>query len=258
MMLALEIASSVLLFIVLLLLYRNERSRQRSKEELKDQQEDIRIKNEQIEASLQEKEVMLKEIHHRVKNNLQLVSSLLQLQSTKFDDPEVLKALEEGQGRVQSMAMIHQMLYENEDLSRINLDDYLQNLWQSVSQSFGELSPNIEVEQTRSNLVVEVDTAVPVGLIANELFYNCFKYAFDGKKAGKVKMGLSPDTDDNYRFDVIDNGNGLPPDFDERKKKSLGMRLVDMLSRQLDGSVEYIPEESGTHVKVIFSTNWKE
>lgn len=211
-----------------------------------------------IARSLEEKEVLLKEIHHRVKNNLQLVSSLLQLQSNKFEDELVIKALEEGQGRIQSMAMIHQMLYENEDLTHIGLHAYLHDLSESVRQAFGDLADHVDWHQEKSDLEVNIDTAVPIGLIANELIYNCFKYAFAGKEHGKITLEITHDQEDNYCMQIADDGHGLPEDFKNRKKQSLGMRLVEALSRQLDGKVEFGQQDVGTEVKVYFRLDWNE
>lgn len=250
--------SIVLALAVVWFIYRNAVVHAKATKKLAAQKRAIEERNETIQSSLKEKEVLLKEIHHRVKNNLQLVSSLLQLQSGKFEDPEVLKALEEGQGRVQSMAMIHQMLYENEDLTSIDLDVYFDNLLTSIRSSFGELSADIKIHHAKSGLHVEPDTVVPLGLICNELFYNCFKYAFTGKEAGNIFISLEQEREDSYRLTIKDDGNGLPKDFDQRSKKSLGVRLVNMLSRQLDGKVEYDGAQGGTLVQVYFRLDWKE
>lgn len=257
--------SVALTLTVIILMYRNQRidaatrtEMNDQKEELKAQKEALKEQHDLIQQQLEEKEVLLKEIHHRVKNNLQLVSSLLQLQSSKFSDPEVLKALEEGQGRVQSMAMIHQMLYENEDLTEIDLDEYFENLWKSIRLSFGELSHHVEIKGTQSNLHVNIDTAVPLGLIGNELLYNCFKYAFAGKDKGVISYHFEQVDDQSYCLSVADDGSGLPENFGQIKKKSLGMRLVEMLSRQLDGKVEYESKSTGTTVKVFFRLDWSE
>jgi two-component sensor histidine kinase len=257
--------SVALTLTVIVLMYRNQRIDEGNRKEmdeqkdaLRDQQAALKEQQDLIEQQLQEKEVLLKEIHHRVKNNLQLVSSLLQLQSSKFTDPEVLKALEEGQGRVQSMAMIHQMLYENEDLTDIDLDEYFENLWKSIRMSFGELSHHVEIKSTQSNLSVNIDTAVPLGLIGIELLYNCFKYAFQGKEKGVIAYQFEQIEDKSYCLTVSDDGHGLPEDFKLIKKKSLGTRLVEMLSRQLDGKVEYLSTGDGTTVKVFFRLDWSE
>jgi two-component sensor histidine kinase len=257
--------SVALTLTVFVLMYRNQRIDAATRDELNEQKEELRNQKEAlkeqhdlIQQQLQEKEVLLKEIHHRVKNNLQLVSSLLQLQSSKFSDPEVLKALEEGQGRVQSMAMIHQMLYENEDLTDINLDEYFEHLWKSIRMSFGELSNHVEIKGAKSNMHVNIDTAVPLGLIGNELLYNCFKYAFQGKEQGVIAYQFEKIEDKSYCLSMSDDGHGLPEDFGSIKKKSLGMRLVEMLSRQLDGKVEYVSDGSGTTVRVFFRLDWSE
>ena len=227
-------------------------------QELASQKQELEHQHNLIVSSLEEKEVLLKEIHHRVKNNLQLVISLLQLQSSKFDDPQVVAALDESQGRVQSMAMIHQMLYENEDLSEIELDTYILDLSESIRESFGQMANHIQWEQNTCDLAVNIDTAVPLGLIVNELIYNCFKYAFPENMEGKISLNINVLEDGNYRLTVADNGKGLPADFKQRKKKSLGMRLVEALSRQLDGRAEYTAGVKGTEVNVYFRLDWSE
>jgi two-component sensor histidine kinase len=205
-----------------------------------------------IEQALREKEVLLKEIHHRVKNNLQLISSLLQLQTGKFTDPEVIRSLEEGQGRIKSMAVIHQMLYENEDISSISIDQYFGKLSQNIRISFGEMAEKVTVNLKPSGLMVNIDTAVPVGLITNELLYNCFKYAFIGKDTGEINLTVVELEPEKYLLTISDDGNGLPPNFEETSKTSLGMRLVRMLAMQLDGNVEFITDGIGTTAKVSF------
>ena len=211
----------------------------------------IRIvsKNEVISKSLSERESLLKEIHHRVKNNLQIIASLLYLQSGKFEDEDIKKVLEEGQGRVRSMALIHQKLYENEDLKSIPFGEYLQELVSEIRASFGMDKIQLNIEA--SNVYFDVDTAVPLGLIVNEIATNAFKYAFLKKSEGMLSISLTEENE-QYALNVKDNGSGIPEEVDIRKTKSLGLRLVRMLSQQLEGDFEF-SVENGTAFELKFA-----
>ncbi len=202
-----------------------------------------------IEKSLEERESLLKEIHHRVKNNLQIIASLLYLQSGKFENEDFKKVLEEGQGRVRSMALIHQKLYENEDLKSIPFGEYLQELVSEIRASFG--MNNIELNIEAKNIYFDVDTAVPLGLIVNEMATNAFKYAFDKEQKGNISIFLT-EKDGEYLLNVKDDGKGIPDEIDIRKTKSLGLRLVRMLSQQLEGDFEF-QSDNGTSFELRFA-----
>ncbi|WP_370089519.1 two-component regulator propeller domain-containing protein [Ekhidna sp.] len=202
-----------------------------------------------IERALIERESLLKEIHHRVKNNLQIIASLLYLQSGKFDDEDFKKVLEEGQGRVRSMALIHQKLYENEDLKSIPFEEYLEELVSEIRASFGLRNVNLHIEA--KNIYFDVDTAVPLGLIVNELATNAFKYAFDSEKNGTFSITLTQQSD-VFTLHITDDGKGLPEAIDIRKTKSLGLRLVRMLSQQLEGDFHF-ESNQGTHFQLKFA-----
>lgn len=201
-----------------------------------------------IEKALKERESLLKEIHHRVKNNLQIIASLLYLQSGKFEDEDYKKVLEEGQGRVRSMALIHQKLYENDDLKNIPFEEYLIELVSEIRASFG--MSNIKLNITAGNVSFDVDTAVPLGLIVNELATNAFKYAFEGNK-GAFSIFLTKE-DETYILNVQDDGKGVSDEIDIRKTKSLGLRLVRMLSQQLEGDFEF-ENQNGTNFQLKFA-----
>ncbi len=239
------IGGAIVLLGVGIIIYRSNKAKALANKELAEQK---RV----IEQALEEKEALLKEIHHRVKNNLQLVSSLLQLQSKKFKDPEIIKAMEEGQGRVKSMAIIHEMLYQNENIINIPFKSYLQSLVQNINISFGESANDIKVTMEVPDVAFNVDTAIPLGLIMNELIYNCFKYAFDEKQQGHVNISLKDRGADSYVLNIVDNGKGLPDDFEQRKSKSLGLRLVTMLSKQLEGELAFESSEKGTSINIWF------
>ena len=205
----------------------------------------------ELKRSLEERESLLKEIHHRVKNNLQVIASLLYLQSGKFKDEDFKKVLEEGQGRVRSMALIHQKLYENDDLKSIPFNEYLNELVSEIKASFGNEMTKITLDIRAENIFFDVDTAVPLGLIVNELATNAFKYAFNNKPSGSFSIFLSED-DGTYTLNIRDDGNGIPEEVDIRKTKSLGLRLVRMLSQQLEGDFE-IKNENGTSFELKFA-----
>lgn len=192
---------------------------------------------EQIKTSLHEKEVLLKEIHHRVKNNMQVITSLLSLQSKTIGDSKALAVFEDSQNRVKSMALIHETLYQSKDLSRINFAEYLQKLVAHVSRSY-RIRPNaVKINLHVNDVALPIDTAVPCGLIINELASNALKYAFPADTKGEINITFAH-ADDQYTLCVSDTGVGLPPDFDPEQGKSLGMKLVRMLTSQLSGEME--------------------
>ncbi len=204
-----------------------------------------------IEKSLTERESLLKEIHHRVKNNLQIIASLLYLQSGKFDDEDYRKVLEEGQGRVRSMALIHQKLYENEDLKSIPFDEYLTELVTEIRASFGAEMKKVNININAENIQFDIDTAIPLGLIVNEMATNAFKYAFDDLESGSFSIAIHRE-ENMYNIKIQDDGKGIPEAIDLRKAKSLGLRLVRMLSQQLEGEFQF-HTTNGTSFELKFA-----
>lgn len=192
---------------------------------------------EEIKLSLKEKEVLLKEIHHRVKNNLQIITSLLNLQSAQIKDPEALLMFRESQARVRSMALIHEKLYQSKDLARIDFAGYVRELMVYLFRSYTVSPDQIQTELDTSDIYLGIDTAIPCGLIISELVTNSMKYAFPGGKRGKIYVGLHPLEDGNLELKVVDNGVGLPDDFDWRESDSLGLQLVSTLTAQLHGKM---------------------
>ena len=198
-------------------------------------------KSEQlIRNSLQEKEVLLREIHHRVKNNLQVISGMLELQAALVKDPSARTALQEGRNRVMTMALIHQKLYQSQDMAQVHMASYLQSLVGDLFSAYGvdkeKISLKIQAEAVRLNL----DTAIPFGLLVSELVTNAIKYAFppdheDGK--GEVAVSFRELEDGNYLLTVSDNGVGLPDEFDLDTAASLGLKLVHTMVEQLGGEV---------------------
>lgn len=209
----------------------------------------IQGQKEEIGRSLQEKEVLLREIHHRVKNNLQIVSSLLQSQADLVDDPSVARLFEEGQQRIFSMALIHQNLYQSEQIGDVLMPSYLTELTTNIERSFS--SPEkISLELRVDDESVDIDTAVPLGLILNELITNAYKYAFPNSGAGLIVVELKR-LAGQLLLRVSDNGVGMPPNHNPGSGDSLGLSLVHGLVRQLGGSIEW-SKGSGTSVAIQF------
>jgi two-component sensor histidine kinase/HAMP domain-containing protein len=208
---------------------------------------------QQIKASLQEKEVLLREIHHRVKNNLQIISSLLNLQSKRIQDEHALNLLRDSQNRVRSMALIHQKLYDSRDLARIDFAGYLRSLASALFSSYGIGSQGISLKLSVDDIRLDINTAVPCGLIINELIANSLKHAFPTGQ-GEISVDLHPDGDDAVALTVSDNGGGFPEDLDFRKTDSLGLQLVNTLTKQLGGTIE-LDRSTGTAFKLKFPTS---
>ncbi|HTP64441.1 MAG TPA: ATP-binding protein [Geobacteraceae bacterium] len=209
---------------------------------------------ESLRKSLSEKEVLLKEIHHRVKNNMQVISSLVSLQAAGSQDETVREVLNDVTGRVRSMALVHEKLYQSSDLARIDFAEYTRSLLNSFWRSHGAIASTVRLNLDLQPVTLPVDTAVPCGLILNELAGNALKHAFKGRSDGEVTVSLAAGTDGKVRLRVADNGVGLPEGFDWRNARSLGLRLVQMLAGQMDAEVE-VSSEGGTRFEIIFALN---
>ena len=212
---------------------------------------------ERILAQLAEKEVLLKEIHHRVKNNLNIVSSLLDLQADSIKDENVLKVFRESQNRIRSIALIHEKLYQAKDLARINFGDYVEDLVLSVMNTFGMDIFQHTVKFDIKNVHLNVDTAIPCSLVINELVSNSLKHAFPEGKNGEIFIGLKSIAEKKFELIVWDNGVGLPKGLDFRTTKSLGLQLVIALVKQLEGEIE-LSFDKGTVFKIRFAELQKE
>jgi two-component sensor histidine kinase len=206
----------------------------------------------QISASLEEKEVLLKEIHHRVKNNLQVISSLLNLQSDKANDPAAVALLAESKDRVKAMSLIHEKLYQSSNLSRIDFGEYVDGLVSSLLGSntvlLGSVSPRIETDSVQ----LDLNAAIPCGLIVNELVTNALKHAFRDGAQGKVWVELKRNNG-SVSLTVGDDGVGLPDGWDIQSSESLGMQLVAALVGQLDARLT-LNREGGTEFVITFGT----
>ena len=229
------IVITLLLLLLLVILYQNYVSNKK--------------KNKLLENQNKEKEFLLKEIHHRVKNNLEIVSSLLSLQSAQTENITVIEAMQESQNRVQSMSMIHQRLYQGKNLGTIEMKDYFINLGKHVIDSFGA-EQRIVLECDMETMELDVDTAVPLGLIVNELITNALKYAFPKDRKGKLNVNLTQLGKNKLALKVIDNGIGQEDD-DFTKGKGFGMQLIQLLTQQLNGTMEHV-KSNGTIVAFEF------
>ncbi len=210
------------------------------------------IKNlqKQIENSLKEKDVLLKEIHHRVKNNLQIIISLLNLQSGYIKDEFTLKAVKDGQNRVRSMALVHEKFYQAEELTEINFNEYLEKLCHYLYQSYGDKTDRINLTVTGDSVGLDMDTAMPCGLLVNEVVSNAYKYAFPTPMKGFININLTK-VKSSVKMVIHDNGIGLAIDFEIEKTDSLGMQLIQALTSQLDGELK-ISKENGTTFEITF------
>ena len=237
------IALVVLALIIITLLYRQYRSKQKSSNL-------ISRKNEQLQHYLSEKEWLLKEIHHRVKNNLQIVISLLNSQSAYIDNDVALTAIHDSQHRVHAMSLIHQKLYGSENVSSIDVSVYVRELVSYLADSF-DTGQRIRFELKIEPLEMDVSQAVPLGLILNEAITNSIKYAFPDGRNGVISISLSKTDLHHYLLTISDNGIGMPAGFDNKKPGSLGMSLMKGLSEDLDGNFS-IENNNGTAIKISF------
>ena len=215
----------------------------------KEQTELLNAKNKLIEEALEEKQLLLKEIHHRVKNNFQVVSSLLELQTQGVEDEKALEMAREGQNRVKAMALIHEKLYRNES-GTIDFDEFIRLLVRELSGLYEDVE-KVNVEVNSKGMQFDLDTAIPLGLIVNELITNSFKYAFSKDKINELSVSIDKADNEHYRLTVSDNGPGVFLNTELRKIKSLGLFLVYRLTRQLKGKIE-LTNKDGAHFDLLF------
>jgi PAS domain S-box-containing protein len=212
----------------------------------------VQARTSELKAALTEKVVLLKEIHHRVKNNLQVISSMLNLQAMQIQDPAAQAVFAESQGRVQSIALVHETLYESEDLSSVNFAEYIHTLVTTVMQANSSPEHNIATMIDADGVLLPVSCAIPCGLIINELVTNSLKHAFPNRSAGVIRVGLHTRGQDRVELTVADDGVGLAPDLDPRRVTSLGLDLVYTFAEQLSAEVELL-RTNGTIFRFLFS-----
>lgn len=222
-------------------------------------EEKLILHTKELSRSLEEKEILLKEIHHRVKNNLQVISSLLYLQSRNIQDDAIKSIFGESQMRVRSLALVHEKLYQSSDFSKIDFSDYIKNLLSHIRSSYKTTSEFIEIILELEKVYLSVDKAVPLGLILNELLSNSFKYAFpenskDGLDRKFILIKLETVDENKLLLLVSDNGVGVPDDFNINKSNSLGLKIVSSLVSQIEGDL-IIKNKNNTEFSLIFSNN---
>jgi PAS domain S-box-containing protein len=208
---------------------------------------------ENIRSALVEKEVLLKEVHHRVKNNMQIITTLLDLQSESIDDKQAVMAFRESQDRIRAMALVHEQLYQSRDLAHIDFGEYIEKLAVFLFNSYMEDSERITLKVDVGQVPLEIDRAIPCGLIVNELVSNALKHAFPERRQGEISIRLHCGADGRILLTVADNGTGLPPGVDFRDTSTLGLQLVNMLTKQLRGRIG-MSGEQGTSWEITFST----
>ena len=206
----------------------------------------------QIKASLHEKEVLLKEVHHRVKNNFQIISSLLNLQSFSIQDERCQEVFKISQKRIESMALVHEKLYLSENLEQIDFAEYIRELLADLMCSYQIDLDAIAIQIITDRAFLRLETAIACGLIINELVLNVFKYAFPEGRAGEVCINFRSEGDNRFSLTVIDNGIGFPQDLDFKNTESLGLQLVNALAGQLGGTIE-LNRDKGTEFKITFT-----
>ena len=209
-------------------------------------------KNAELKELVGEKEVLLKEIHHRVKNNLQIITSLLSLQSSFIDDRATRGLFRYSQYRINSMAMIHEMLYQSADISKINYKSYAERLLHSLVVSMKGANHNVNIKLDVPEMTLNVDTAIPLGLLINEVVTNALKYGIKDKDPGTLHLQISKHGHDNYLMRIGDDGPGFTKDINFRDSHSLGLTLIHKLSIQLGGSIEKNNDFDGTEYLLTF------
>jgi two-component sensor histidine kinase/CheY-like chemotaxis protein len=216
----------------------------------RDELEELIISKNQLQEALDEKEMILKEIHHRVKNNLMIISNLLELQSYYIKDKADLNVFKDSKTRADSMALIHEKLYKSTDLKSIDFEEYIHSLALCIFDTYNIAPNRIKLVINVEDIMLDINTAIPLGLIINELLTNSLKYAFPEDKNGIITIIFSK-TDDIFTLIIKDDGIGLKPSIDFKKTESLGLELVNNLTRQIDGNVE-LDNDNGTEFRISF------
>jgi PAS domain S-box-containing protein len=208
---------------------------------------------EGVRASLREKEILLLELHHRVKNNMEVISGLLDLQARSSGNPELIEMLNKSQSRIRSMALVHEQLYASKDLARINMVVYVRALSQELLQAYNIAPGKIDmIVQTDGDVYVDINKAIPSGLILNELISNALKHAFPGDRPGELRIIIQETKNKEIEIVVRDNGLGLPDDVDIHQSRSMGLYLVNgLVKKQLEGQIE-VRRDNGTEFRIKF------
>jgi two-component sensor histidine kinase len=244
-------AAVALLIIIVALLYSRYRLKQRTNRKLELQREKIAKQNLSLQHLVNEKDWLVKEIHHRVKNNLQTVMGLLGTQSGYLKNDVAITAINDSQRRIQTMSLIHQRLYQSNNLSAIRMKDYIHELVSSLSDSF-DVGNHIRLNLDIEPIELDLTHCIPLGLILNEAITNSFKYAFPDKQDGTISISLKNISADTFLLTIKDDGTGLPDDFNINRSNSMGMNLMRGLSQEI-GAAFTVSGGNGTQVEVRFA-----
>lgn len=212
----------------------------------------IMAENANLRKSNHQKELLLKEIHHRVKNNLQIITSLLKLQANTVEDPNTMELFELSLHRINSMALVHDLLYRSEDFSRINYGQYLETLITPLIDSMKGISTRVRLDLKADNVSLNINTSIPLGLLINEIITNSLKHGFKNQKDGEIYVHLSQLTPTDFLLEIGDNGVGFESEMDPEKMDSLGLQLILSLAEQLMGSITRDRKRKGTHYRIPF------
>ena len=196
--------------------------------------------------------MLLKEVHHRVKNNLAVIASLFYLQQRDLTDPDMIRVMQESQDRVRSMAMVHESLYNSDSMAEVDFGEYAGNLARQLVESYSR-NDRIHLATALEPVSMSIDVAVPCGLILNEIVANAVKHAFPGGRSGSIHLSLSQPDARTCVLEVRDDGTGLPEGFDPAGGHSLGLHLIRSLSRQVNGTYEFLPASPGTLARLTLN-----
>jgi len=213
----------------------------------------VKSQTQDLKQSLQDKEILLKEIHHRVKNNLAIMSGLFELQLDSTENEQTIKALRNSQSRLKSMALVHDKLYRTSSLTDIEMSQYVEELVRSLHNTFVGPKQDISLNFKIEDINLDIDQAIPCGLLINEIVVNAFKHGFENKDKGSIEIAMKKQNGD-ARLVIADDGHGIPEDFDISKSSSLGMMLIETFKNQLDASL-HISNSRGTRFTFSFPIN---
>ena len=222
--------------------------------ELERKEKKRRLAEEYLKKSLEEKDILLREVHHRVKNNMQIISSILRMQSRNIEDPKLKDVLQESQNRIHSMALIHENLYNNKSLADIKFSSYIKSLSGNIARTYASQQANVVFDYQIEDAYLPMDIAIPCGLIINELISNSFKYAFIDKSNGIIRIHFKIVEEGVFQLIVSDDGAGIPAEIDITKTKSLGMKILHKLVQQIEGEL-HSDFSNGTKFTIIFKTS---
>lgn len=221
-------------------------------EKVKKRTQELQKTNNRLKRSLKEKEILIQEIHHRVKNNMAIISAFLNLQSQYILNDQDQQLFQESQDRIRTMSLVHEELYKSKDFTKIDLEEYVTNLVSNLCYSYAVAQTNVNMVVEISNISLNMDTTLPLGLILNELVTNSLKYAFKDKTKGTISIKAKKTGNKQYTMEVTDNGIGLPDNFDITKTPSLGLQIVNNLIHQLEGTLSWT-NQKGTSYVITFA-----